>query len=102
MQYRVGGKVIKLEWDPTGRRMAVLFDDSELVALFRLIPSSITTLAPFGFIRGHDGELPVAIAFQKGFSGGALLSIVSWDSSLLKYFQYICTIYLLNFPLFLI
>ena len=75
--FRVGGKVVQMEWDPTGKRLAVMFADSEVLALFRIIPSSTTMLAPFGFIRGHKGEFPVAIAFQKDFEAGALLSIVS-------------------------
>lgn len=65
-----------MEWDITGNRLAILFSDSELVPVFRVERKANTVLAPVGFIRGHTGEVPVGIAFQKNFKEGALLTIV--------------------------
>jgi len=84
MNFRVGGKVVQMEWDPTGRCLAIIFDDSEVLALFHVIPSADIILAPFGLIKGHLGEYPVTMAFQKDFSSGALLSIVSTNSRVRK------------------
>ena len=69
--------MLQFDWDPTGTRLAVLFSDSELVAVFRVQRKPTITLIACGFVRGQDGELPVAIAFQKNFNQGALLAIVS-------------------------
>lgn len=78
MENRVGGKVREIQWDPSGHRVAILFDDSEMIAVFRvLIKSRGDLLAPLGFIRGHPDENPLSIAFQKDFCEGALLTIVS-------------------------
>lgn len=83
--YRVGGKVRQMEWDSSGHRVAVMFDDSDLIALFRVLPKShVELLTPLGFVRGHQDESPSAIAFQKDFTEGALLTIVSWRYSLIK------------------
>jgi len=65
-----------MDWDPSGSRLALCFDDSELVAVFRVQRKSTNYLAPVGFIRGFPDEYPVTIAFQKDFRDGALLTVV--------------------------
>lgn len=76
---RVGGKVREIQWDPSGHRVAILFDDSQMIAVFRvLIKSRGDLLAPLAFIRGHPDENPLSIAFQKDFGEGALLTIVQY------------------------
>jgi len=66
-----------MDLDPTGSRLAVLFEDSGLVAVFRVQPRTSGFLAPCGFIRGFSDEYPSALEFQKDFKDGALLTIVS-------------------------
>lgn len=63
--------------DPTGQRLAVAFDDSELITVFTIQPKSLYYLRPVGFIRGFPDEYPLTIAFQQKFTDGALLMIVS-------------------------
>lgn len=73
----MGGKVRQILCDPSGHRVAIMFDDSEMIALFRVLNKSRTDLlAPLGFLRGHIDESPMAIAFQQDFTDGALLTIV--------------------------
>jgi hypothetical protein len=89
--FRVGGKVLQIEWDPTGERLAVLFAASNYIPILGLLPGRDTSLLPLGFICGREGEHPVAIAFQKNFQHGALLTIVRFiikNSARLIFFVY--------------
>lgn len=66
-----------MDMDPSGNRLAICFDDSECIAVFRVQPKSLYYLAPCGFIRGFPDEYPLTLTFQKDFKDGALLTIVS-------------------------
>jgi hypothetical protein len=77
-----------MDLDPTCNRLAVFFEDSELVPVFRVQPKSANYLAPCGFIRGFPDEYPVALEFQKDFTDGALLTI-AWSSGRLQYFPFV-------------
>jgi hypothetical protein len=66
-----------MDLDPSGNRLAICFEDSELIAVFRLQPRSPYYLAPCGFIRGVENDFPLTLTFQKDFTDGALLTIVS-------------------------
>jgi len=74
----MGGKVLQIEWDPTGKRLAVLFSECSSIAILGNPPGGEDThrLVPCDFICGEEQEYPVAIAFQKDFAHGSLLTIV--------------------------
>lgn len=74
--FSVGGNVVQIEWDPTGMRLAVLFSECNYIAVLSLTPGNHNYLLPCGLICGREGEYPVAIAFQKDYRHGALLTIV--------------------------
>jgi len=88
LEYKVGGRVRKMDMDPTCSRLVVCFDDSELIAVFRIQPKSLLYLSPCGFIRGFPDEYPLTVAFQPKFSDGALLTI-AWSSGRLQYFPFL-------------
>ena len=79
-----GGLVQDIQWDPSGHRVAVVFRDSDLVALLRSKPGT-ARLSPIGWIRGEEGESPVCCQFQQDSPQyGALLSLV-WSSGRLQH-----------------
>jgi len=88
LAHKVGGRVRQMDMDPTGNRLAVFFDDSELVAVFRVQSRSMYYLAPCGFIRGSPNEFPLAMEFQKNFKDGSLLTI-AWSSGRLQYVPFL-------------
>ncbi|XP_042878898.1 aladin-like [Penaeus japonicus] len=75
----VGGPVKQLAWDPRSERLAVVFRDTECVALFHTHTHPSLHLAPGGFIRGEPGHIPVSVSFQHNLNTGAVLSVV-WSS----------------------
>lgn len=75
----VGGVVRQLVWDPRSERLAVVFRDTECVALFHTHSHPTLHLAPGGFIRGELCQVPVSAAFQQDLSSGAVLSVV-WSN----------------------
>ncbi|XP_050692794.1 aladin-like [Eriocheir sinensis] len=75
----VGGAVRQLAWDPRSERLAVVFRDTECVALLHTHPYPSLHLAPGGFIRGEAFQVPVSVNFQQNLSTGAVLSVV-WTS----------------------
>ncbi|XP_037783748.1 aladin-like [Penaeus monodon] len=66
----------QLAWDPRSERLAVVFRDTECVALFHTHTHPSLHLAPGGFIRGEPGHIPVSISFQHSLNTGAVLSVV--------------------------
>nr|CAD7572674.1 unnamed protein product [Timema californicum] len=85
----VGGLVVSMAWDNKGGRLAVLFRDSPLVAVFR---SSVTPtgahLTPCCFINGSSGEIPNVISFQRNFEEGSMLTI-AWSSGRIQHCPFI-------------
>lgn len=67
-----------MRWDPTGHRLVVSFEDSNLLAVFQtqVSPANISLL-PLGFINSEgDDEFPSCFEFAPDFNEGALLTIV--------------------------
>lgn len=86
-----GGLVQDIQWDPSGHRVAVIFRDSDLVALLRSKPGT-ARLSPIGWIRGEAGETPVCCQFQQDSPHyGALLSLV-WSSGRLQHLPLLFTL----------
>ncbi|XP_064613743.1 aladin-like [Liolophura sinensis] len=92
-EIRVGGLIHDMVWDPTGERLALIFQgDTEptedevrrVVALFRTKTSPVLEFLPCGFVVGGPREVPLHIAFQPVFREGALLSVI-WSSGRIGY-----------------
>lgn len=75
----VGGAVMQLAWDTRSERLAIVFRDTECVALFHTHTHPTLHLAPGGFIRGEPGHVPVSVSFHQSFVSGSVLSVV-WSS----------------------
>lgn len=75
----VGGSVRQIAWDPRSERLAVVFRDTEYIALFHTNIHPSLHLAPGGFIRGELGHVPVTVSFRQNLSTGAVLTVV-WSS----------------------
>lgn len=87
----VGGAILDLVWDPTGRYLAILFEDSPHVAIFctALILLQIK-ISPCCFVTALNNEMAVTMDFQKNFAEGACLTIV-WSSGRVQHFPVIYT-----------
>lgn len=78
---RIGGCVHSMDWDESGERLAVSFQNEEgrgcqpFIALFRTRLKPALEITPCGFIRGNDGEVPCYLCFQKNYKSGALLTV---------------------------
>ncbi|KAG7312449.1 hypothetical protein JYU34_001952 [Plutella xylostella] len=89
--YPVGGPVQDMSWDPTGRYLALLFEESPLVAVFSTtMLMRQLKITPCCFINGVDDELPLTMAFQQDFADGACLT-VAWTSGRVQHFPVIYT-----------
>ncbi|XP_046606269.1 aladin-like [Neodiprion virginianus] len=92
-QQCLGGRVIAMEWDPTGKYLAIIFRDSPIVVVFamKLQAGSIAADAAEGcLIKGFPGEVPNCMNFQQDFDsnsdfGGACLTI-AWSSGRVQHF----------------
>merc|ERR1712130_345518 len=81
-----GGLVQDLQWEPTGRRLAVSFRETAPLLLLRCRPGPLPgRLSPVGWIFGQQAtERPNCIQFQQaGAVMGAVLSI-GWSSGRLQ------------------
>ncbi|XP_041982031.1 aladin-like [Aricia agestis] len=87
----VGGPILDMCWDPTGRYLAILFEESAVVAVFcttmMMMQLSVT---PCCFVNGMANELPITMAFQQNFMDGACLT-VAWSSGRIQHFPIIYT-----------
>ncbi|CAK1586718.1 unnamed protein product [Parnassius mnemosyne] len=82
----VGGPILDTCWDPTGRYLAILFEESYLVAIFCTTQLMMQMkITPCCFVCGIDDEMPTTMAFQKNFTEGACLTI-AWSSGRLQHF----------------
>ncbi|PIK53858.1 putative aladin [Apostichopus japonicus] len=79
---RIGGLIQDMAWDPTGERLAVLFQKTleedhadDVIALFNTRLQPVLELIPCGFIRCEPEEEPQLISFLPKFDKGALLTI---------------------------
>jgi len=81
-----GGLVQDLQWDPSGRRLAVTFRETSPLLLLRCRPGPLPgRLSPVGWVLGQQpAERPNCIQFQQaGAAMGAMLSI-GWSSGRLQ------------------
>eukprot|EP01126_Amoeba_proteus_P043076 TRINITY_DN4705_c0_g1_i1.p1 TRINITY_DN4705_c0_g1~~TRINITY_DN4705_c0_g1_i1.p1 ORF type:complete len:462 (+),score=123.39 TRINITY_DN4705_c0_g1_i1:1217-2602(+) len=85
--FPVCGKIREVVWDPTGHRLAVSFQETDLVAILiahRTADHNIN-FSPLGFFRGpaHAG-LPRLLKFCADFPRGALLTMC-WENGQISF-----------------
>ncbi|KAH0558162.1 hypothetical protein KQX54_014698 [Cotesia glomerata] len=88
----VGGRVVAMDWDPSGKYLAILFQDSPLVAVFKTSVgtiSRVTQITPGYLIKGFSEEYPNCLQFHQFLEDNskqkACLTI-SWTSSCVQQF----------------
>lgn len=87
----VGGPILDMCWDPTGKYLAILFEESHLVTVFCTTKLMLQLkITPCCFVCGMDVEVPSTIAFQQNFTEGACLTI-AWSSGRVQHFPIIYT-----------
>ncbi|CAH2092650.1 unnamed protein product [Euphydryas editha] len=87
----VGGPILDMCWDPMGRYLALLFEESYIIAVFSTTQLMMQlNVTPCCFISGVDNEVPSTFAFQQNFKDGACLTI-AWSSGRIQHFPIIYT-----------
>ncbi|CAH1117706.1 unnamed protein product [Phaedon cochleariae] len=86
----VGGLVQCMESDPKGKRLAVLFQDTNCVAIFNIVRQPGLQLIPSSLVMGLAEEKPSAISFIQNFEAGTCLT-VGWSSGRIQYYPIIYT-----------
>ncbi|XP_073988138.1 aladin WD repeat nucleoporin isoform X2 [Rhodnius prolixus] len=86
--YLVGGEVKGMAWDRSNRRLALIFKDSPLIAVFYTCLRPKLQIYPGFFIKGLVDEMPSFICFQNNFTDGANLTIC-WSNGRVQYFPMI-------------
>ncbi|XP_076762070.1 aladin [Xylocopa sonorina] len=87
----VGGRIIAMEWDPTGRYLAILFQDSPWVALVKTQVgnlSRVVGIKPICLIKGFPGEIPNCMNFyQKCKEESNMVCLtIAWSSGRIQHF----------------
>ncbi|KAI4491768.1 PREDICTED: aladin [Polistes canadensis] len=88
---RVGGKIVAMEWDSMGQYLAVLFQNSPLIALIKTKICNLgkaIEVKPFTFIKGLPGELPNCMNFyQKCLTENSTVCLtIAWNSGRIQHF----------------
>ncbi|XP_077276161.1 aladin [Temnothorax americanus] len=84
----VGGKIVSMEWDPTGKYLAILFQDSPVIALVKTNLSRLSRIVevqPSCLIKGFPGEVPNCINFYQKRTSWICLTI-AWSSGRAQHF----------------
>ncbi|KAJ8686499.1 hypothetical protein QAD02_022293 [Eretmocerus hayati] len=87
----VGGRVVSMDWDSTGRYLAIIFQDSPFVALFKTKIGSIsriTEVKPLCFVKGFPGEVPSCIQFYQNYQKKLDFAVltIAWSSGFIQNF----------------
>ncbi|XP_053984736.1 aladin-like [Hylaeus volcanicus] len=87
----VGGRVVAMEWDPTGRYLAIIFQDSPCIALVKTKVgnmSQVVDIKPACLIEGFLGEVPNCMNFyQKCDSSSPVICLtIAWSSGRVQHF----------------
>ncbi|XP_053611187.1 aladin [Plodia interpunctella] len=87
----VGGPILDMCWDPSGKYLALLFEESHLIAIFCTTQLMMQLkVTPCCFVCGLDNEVPSTMAFQLNFAEGACLTI-AWSSGRVQHFPIVYT-----------
>ncbi|CAH2011328.1 unnamed protein product [Acanthoscelides obtectus] len=84
----LGGPIRQIEADPKGRHVAVLFQDTDCIAVFGVVKRPQLALIPSSLIMGLAEEKPSTISFIQDFDSGSCLTI-GWSSGRLQYYPII-------------
>ncbi|XP_003707492.2 aladin [Megachile rotundata] len=87
----VGGRIVAMEWDPTGKYLAILFQDSPWIALVKTKLgnlSRVIELKPGCLIKGFPGEVPNCMNFyQKCNDKSSVICLtIAWSSGRIQHF----------------
>ncbi|XP_031834009.1 aladin [Nomia melanderi] len=87
----IGGRVVGMEWDPTGRYLAILFQNSPLVALVKTKVgnmSRVVDIKPGCLIKGFPGEVPNCMNFYQKYDSQspAICLTIAWNSGRIQHF----------------
>ncbi|KAJ8900930.1 hypothetical protein NDN08_000228 [Rhodosorus marinus] len=90
----VGGMARQMAWDPTGERLAILFESQEgaedadnLVAIYSTRLRPTFQMNPIGWVRGtRDSGPALSIAFKPCFKSGSLLAVL-WANRTISFVQ---------------
>ncbi|CAK9801032.1 AAAS [Anthophora quadrimaculata] len=87
----VGGRIIAMEWDPTGRYLAILFQTSPWIAVIKTKIgnlSRIVDVQPGCLIKGYCGELPTCIHFYQECQrdSNVVCLTIAWSSGRIQHF----------------
>jgi len=75
-----GGLVQDIQWDPSGRRVAISFRETGYICLLRSRPGQIVGgLSPVGWVIGKDNEMPSCLEFQQSPVGCGAVLTVAWN-----------------------
>ncbi|XP_011144902.2 aladin [Harpegnathos saltator] len=84
----VGGRIISMEWNLTGRYLAIIFQDSPVITLFKTTVSKISRVVevqPSCLIKGFPGEVPNCMNFYQRDTSYICLTI-AWSSGRIQHF----------------
>lgn len=87
----IGGKVVAMDWDPSGQYLAILFQDSSMVAVFNTKVSNtarLTEVSPGCLIKGFSGENPNCLQFHQKLENNQLVACltIAWSSGRVQQF----------------
>ena len=87
----VGGRVVAMEWDPTGKYLAILFQDSPWIALVKPKVgnmSRVVEMKPGCLIKGFPGEVPNCMNFYQNCSSpsSVVCLTIAWSSGRIQHF----------------
>lgn len=86
----VGGRVLSMDWDPSGSYLAILFQESPLVAIFKTVitDSSLTELIPGCLVKGFPNETPSCLQFHQYINSVNMIACLSiaWSSGRIQQF----------------
>ncbi|KAK2588699.1 hypothetical protein KPH14_001592 [Odynerus spinipes] len=88
---KVGGRITAMEWDPSGKYLAVLFQNSPLIALVKTKISHLSKVIqvePGCFIKGFPGEVPNCINFYKKLhsTNSIICLTIAWSTGRIQHF----------------
>ncbi|KAL1490423.1 hypothetical protein ABEB36_013122 [Hypothenemus hampei] len=86
----IGGLIQCIESDPKGKHLAVMFTDTNAIAVFSVVRLPTLQLIPGSLVMGLPEEKPSSISFQQNFEAGACLTI-GWSTGRIQYYPIIYT-----------
>ncbi|XP_043268642.1 aladin [Venturia canescens] len=87
----VGGRVTSMDWDPSGKYLAILFQDCPYVAIFmtNIEPNSrLTEIKPGCLVKGFQHEVPNCMQFHQNYDSklAATCLTIAWSSGRVQQF----------------